>query len=93
MKIYLNDVIWHSGSSLTKTIAQTNYMRIGSGITQNNTTPENYWQGIATELRLSNIARSDSWIKAESLALKNSLLTISGVILNNGNSFWFGTNF
>ena len=37
----------------------------------------NFWKGKIRDVRLSNIARSDAWIKAESLALKNSLITMT----------------
>lgn len=41
------------------------------------TTRDSYWYGYIGEVRVSNIARSDAWIKAESLALKNSLITMT----------------
>ena len=43
--------------------------------------PDNlmYYNGKIYELRLSNTQRSNAWIKAESLALKNSLITVSDV--------------
>lgn len=45
-------------------------------------------------VRLSSIARSDAWVKAESLALRKELVIISGELTNAlKNSLFFGMNF
>lgn len=52
-------------------------LRIGAYTSADNTTVVNSWIGTISAVRISNIARSDAWIKAESKALRNELLTIT----------------
>lgn len=54
-------------------------MRYSTGTIMRSTGNIAYYKGNISESRLSNIARTDAWIKAESLALKNSLLSASDI--------------
>lgn len=58
-------------STLANPVANTSALRIGARSAGVGFT------GGLNSVRLSNIARSDAWIKAESMALKNSLATLT----------------
>ncbi|MBR0596974.1 LamG-like jellyroll fold domain-containing protein [Sinanaerobacter chloroacetimidivorans] len=61
-------------NTLTSSPTSTASIHVGS---QNNS--GNYFSGVVGETRISTAQRSDAWIKAESLSLKNNLLTMSNV--------------
>ena len=42
-----------------------------------------YWLGVLGEIRTSSIARHPQWVKLESLALKNSVLTIADAVFDS----------
>lgn len=46
-------------------------------------TATNYFSGLIYSFRISNIARSDAWVKAESLSLKNSLVSLSDALVDS----------
>ena len=70
-------ILSNSGTNL-QTLNQTGVL-IGKKIYNGTVQYDQPFNGLMNEVRLSNIVRSDAWIKAESLGLKNSLVTMGGV--------------
>jgi len=75
-KIFLDGIIENTQSVAGKTI---NYSTLPLRLGATSTTNINVFDGVEYEVRISNIARSEDWIKLTNLSLTDQLVTFSEV--------------
>ena len=79
ISIYDNGILANT-TALAGNTTRANNTPVQIGADNYAGTLSSWFKGIINAVRISDIARSDAWIKAESLALKNELIKFSSII-------------